>query len=69
MNGYTSRIGTEATTVMAARIDSGVTTALADSWFIPTPAATFGLLLEFIVEDNSFISSYCSVLRFCLEEV
>ncbi|MNY47627.1 hypothetical protein D3C86_1829110 [compost metagenome] len=54
---------------MAARIDSGVTSARAESWSIPTPAATFGLLLEFIVEDSSFISSYCSVLRFCLEEV
>ncbi|MNO06926.1 hypothetical protein D3C81_2289150 [compost metagenome] len=54
---------------MAARIDSGVTSARAESWSIPTPAATLGLLLEFIVEDKSFISSYCSVLRCCREEV
>ncbi|MNI85096.1 hypothetical protein D3C73_1420600 [compost metagenome] len=54
---------------MAARIEIGVTIALAESWSIPTPLATLGLLFEFIVEDSSFISSYCRVLRFCLDEV
>ncbi len=57
-NGYKHMIGTEATMVIAALMDKGVTMFWLVCELAPTPAAMAGLLLAFNVEDSSFISSY-----------
>ncbi|MMZ66059.1 hypothetical protein D1872_285180 [compost metagenome] len=50
-------------------MDSGVTMEAAASCVIPAPAATAGLLLAFMLDESSFINSYCIVLSSCREEV
>ncbi|MOA30951.1 hypothetical protein D3C78_1520770 [compost metagenome] len=59
------RIGTDATIVMAARIDSGVIIVAVS---LAAVDDKFGLALEFTVEDINRISSNWSVLSSCLDE-
>ena len=62
-------IGTAATTVMADLMETGVTMFVAPVDVCPTPPTSDGFEFALVVDARSFISSYCSVLRFCSDEL